>query len=123
MSKSLAAIALAALGLVALPASAACTYPRAPERIPDGATAKIEELVAAQKVVKQFDADIAAYTECLQKELDDAKAATPPPEPARLQEMEAMREKKHNAAVDEASSVAERFNEQVRIFKAKSKKE
>ncbi len=34
--------------------------------------------------------------------------------------MERIETQKHNAAFDQLNSVAERFNEQVRVFKAKS---
>jgi uncharacterized protein YfkK (UPF0435 family) len=39
----------------------------------------------------------------------------------RLTELRAMQAKKNNAAVDEVQAVADRFNEQLRIFKARDK--
>ena len=111
---------LAALG--ATGAQAACIYPRAPENIPDGSTATVEQMIAAQQAVKQFDADITAYNACLDMELQSL-LADPNLDEARRNELRAMQVKKNNAAVDEAQAVADRFNEQVRAFKAAQKKE
>ncbi|MEZ5498728.1 MAG: hypothetical protein R3E77_04760 [Steroidobacteraceae bacterium] len=104
-------------------AHAACTYPAAPESIPDGSTATMEDMLAAQKQVKQFDADITAYQNCLTLE-QQATLAEKGEEltPEQKQELENMLIKKQNAAVDDAQAVAARFNEQVRVFKEHSKK-
>lgn len=111
---------LAAFGAVT--ASAACIYPRPPENIPDGRTASYDEMVEGQKSVKAFDADVTAYNACLQMELD-ALLADPSLDDARRSEIGAMYVKKNNAAVDEVQSVADRFNEQLRAFKERSKKD
>lgn len=111
---------LAAFGAVT--ASAACIYPRPPENIPDGRTASYDEMVEGQKSVKAFDADVTAYNACLQMELD-ALLADPSLDDARRSEISAMYVKKNNAAVDEVQSVADRFNEQLRAFKERSKKD
>jgi hypothetical protein len=39
----------------------------------------------------------------------------------RLQELRAIQAKKNNAAVDEVTALADRFNEQLRAFKARDK--
>lgn len=122
MFKTAALFAVIVAGLAAVPAYAACTYPRAPDRLPDGASSTVEEMVAAQKLVRQFDADITTYTACLQTEVD-AASKDPAIDPERLKELDAMRLKKHNAAVDDAQALADRFNEQIRVFKARTKKE
>ena len=108
-------------GLAATAAQATCIYPRPPENLPDGATATYEEMVAAQTAVKQFDADIAAYNTCLAMELQ-ALLASGAIDDARRAELEAMQVKKNNAAVDEAQVVADRFNEQLRVYKERNKK-
>jgi hypothetical protein len=41
----------------------------------------------------------------------------------RLTELRAMQAKKNNAAVDEVQALADRFNEQLRIFKARDKQD
>jgi hypothetical protein len=108
--------------LAAGAAQATCIYPHEPETIPDGATASFDEMVAAQKAVKQFDADITAYNACLDMELQ-AMLADPGLDDARRSELAAMQAKKNNAAVDHVQSVAERFNEQLHAYQAVHKKD
>jgi hypothetical protein len=117
--KSLYFIAVA-VALSSGPVYAACTYPKAPESLPDGATATLEQMVAAQKAVKQFDQEITAYTSCIKLEHD----ATMSKDGEKMSEeqkaeMARVQVQKHNAAVEEDEALAARFNEQVKIFKAK----
>lgn len=115
-------IALATASLLAGIAGATCIYPRAPERAPDGNTATFEEMVAAQQAVKTFNEDISAYNVCLEMELKSLEQSGLYDE-ARLKELRIMQAKKNNAAVDEVETIASRFNEQLRIFKARDKKD
>lgn len=113
----------AAVSLTGAPAYAACTYPKAPDNAPDGNTATLEQMVAAQKAVKAFDQEIVAYTNCIKLEHD----ATISKDGEKLSEdqkaeMARVQVQKHNAAVEESESVAARFNEQVKIYKAKNAK-
>ena len=67
---------LAACACLAAPlAGADCAYPQKPAQLPDGNTASLEEMVAGQKAVRQFDADVTSFTKCLDeaaaKELTD----------------------------------------------------
>lgn len=107
---------LLAIGtLAAVPvAQAACTYPEE-IKIPDGATATKEQMVAGQQAVKDFIAAIDAYEVCLDEEekaLGDAVT----------EEQRQVHAKRHNAAEDAKLEVADRFNQQVRAFKAKADK-
>lgn len=113
-----AAVALLAAGS----AQAACIYPRVPERVPDGKTATYEEMVAAQKAVRQFDDDINSYNACLDMEMSAYEKSGQFDE-NRLEELRAMQAKKNNAAVDEVQALADQFNEQLRIFKARDKQD
>jgi uncharacterized protein YfkK (UPF0435 family) len=113
---TLALISLAAAGAV----QAACIYPRAPDNVPDGSTATYEEMAAAQKKVQQFNDDINAYNTCLDMEMVSLEKSGAYDE-NRLMELRAMQAKKNNAAVDEVQALADRFNEQLRIFKARDK--
>ena len=119
---SLTAVAALAAGN----AYAACSYPTAPEALPDGNTATLEEMVAAQKTVKEFDAAITAYTACLKLESDSTIAKIDQSDPkkadAQKKDLERMQIQKHNAAVEADEALATRFNEQLKTFKAKSKK-
>jgi hypothetical protein len=117
--KALLAIALTAA--LSGAAYADCPYPAAPTNLPDGRTATMEDMLAGQKSVKEYQKAIDAYVACIDKELDDAIAkggdSMKPQQKTDLQKMEAQ---KHNAAVDQEQSVADRFNEQVKAFKARS---
>jgi hypothetical protein len=103
-------------------AEAACIYPRAPDQLPDGSKATYEEMVAGQKAVQQFNTDINAYNECLDLEMQSLEQSGQYDE-NRLAELRAMQAKKNNAAVDEVQALADRFNEQLRIFKARDKQD
>jgi len=113
---TLAILALTAAGF----ANATCIYPRAPQRVPDGKTATYDEMVAAQKAVQQFNEDITAYNACLDMEMS-AYVQSGAYDENRLNELRLVQAKKNNAAVDEAQTVADQFNEQLRIFKARDK--
>jgi hypothetical protein len=121
---SLAALAALASGQ----AYAACTYPTAPDQIPDGNTATLEQMVAAQKAVREFDQAIGAYTACLKLESDAALAQVDSGQDdakkkeAQKKELERMQVQKHNAAVEADEALAARFNEQLKVFKTKNKK-
>jgi hypothetical protein len=121
---SMAALAALATGS----AHAACTYPKAPENIPDGNTATLDQMVAAQKAVRQFDQEIGAYTACLKLESDTAQQQVdkseddPKKKEEQKKELERMQIQKHNAAVEEDEALAARFNEQLKVFKAKNAK-
>ena len=118
--KALLAIAFTT-ALSAGTAYADCPYPAAPANLPDGRTATMEEMVAGQKVVKEYDAAIKGYVDCIDKELDASIAkggdSLKPQQKSDMQKVEAQ---KHNAAIDQLQSVADRFNEQVKIYKAKA---
>lgn len=92
-------------------AQAACNYPTEVP-VPDGRSATEAEMNAAGKAVKQYIADMEAYLTCL-----DAEQAALPPE-QQTEETKAVTVKRHNAAVDAMETMAARYNEQVRAFKA-----
>jgi len=101
------------------PAWAACNYPAAPAKLPDGATSSR----AGKKLVETYNNDMNAYLGCIKKEYDESvakQAATLTEE--QKQQMAARYTAKNDAAVDELQGVAARFNEQLRAFKAKSAK-
>jgi hypothetical protein len=108
-------------------AYADCSYPPPPDHLPDGNTATLQEMVEAQKTVKEYDKAINAYVACIQLERNDASAkmAKPGEKPTAEQkkamdDMERVEIQKHNAAIDQLQSVADRFNEQVKVYKAKN---
>ena len=110
-----------ALGAAAV-AQADCTYPRAPDKIPDGATASKDEMVAAKNDVSRYNNEMNAYLDCIKLEIQaipkDAKMSKD--DKAKAEAQEKLLDQKNNAAVDELQSVATRFNEQLKIWKAKN---
>jgi hypothetical protein len=102
-------------------AYADCSYPAAPLKLPDGASATLEEMIAGQKTVKEYDKAVKDYVDCIDKEVDQkitqAGDKLKPEQKADMQKVEAQ---KHNAAIDQLQSVADRFNEQVKVFKART---
>jgi hypothetical protein len=118
--KALLAIASMA-ALAAGTAYADCPYPTAPANLPDGRTATLEEMVAGQKSVKDYDAAIKTYVDCIDKELDDSiTKGGDQLKPQQKTDMQKVEAQKHNAAIDQLQSVADRFNEQVKVFKQRS---
>ena len=116
-----------ALGLLVIAASlstaayADCTYPRKPAKLPDGNTATRDEMVAANKLVKQYNADMTVYLDCIKTEYDGTTAKLPADATEdQKKQLATVYARKNDAAVDELQGVATQFNEQLRVFKAKT---
>lgn len=115
------AATLVLMGLTAV-ANAECLYPRAPTNVPDGRTATEEEMVKGMKAVKDYNAQVTAYLNCLDMQMQTDLSAVPadaPPE--TVEQIKAINAKRHNAAVEELEAHAARFNEQVKAFKTRDK--
>ncbi len=112
-----------ALGAAAA-AHADCTYPRSPDKIPDGATASKDEMVAAKNDVSRYNNEMNAYLDCIKLEIQaipkDPKMSKD--DKAKADAQEKLLDQKNNAAVDQLQQVASQFNEQLRIWKAKNAK-
>ncbi|HEV2272019.1 MAG TPA: hypothetical protein VGR92_21410 [Steroidobacteraceae bacterium] len=122
MKSLLAAVAIAAT-VLAPAAYADCSYPQAPSHIPDGSTATMAEMLAGQKAVQSYNEAMTAYLSCIKLERDSRVAAAGDKlTKKQKQELEAIEIQKNNAAVDQLHAVADQFNAQVKIFKAKDKK-
>ena len=110
-------------------AYADCSYPTPPDHIPDGNTATLQEMVTAQKAVKDYDKAINAYVACIQLERDAAIGGLAKPgdtptadQKKAIEDRRRVEIQKHNAAIDQLQSVADRFNEQVKVYKSKNDK-
>lgn len=104
-------------------ANAECLYPKAPAAMPDGATATEQEMIDGMKAVKEYNNQVTAYLSCLDMEMQariDAAGAEAPAD--QIAQIKAIQAKRHNAAVEELEAHAARFNEQVKVYKARSKK-
>ncbi|HVW71213.1 MAG TPA: hypothetical protein VHB68_19700 [Steroidobacteraceae bacterium] len=119
--KALYAIVALASVAVAPIVQADCTYPPPPAKLPDGNTATMQEMLDAKKMVSQYDKDINAYVACIKLENETAIAnGGDKLTKEQKADMERMVVQKNNAAVDQLQSIADRFNEQIRIYKAKN---
>lgn len=122
MKSLLAAVAIAAT-VLAPAAYADCSYPPAPNHLPDGNTATLAQMLAGQKAVQSYNQEMNAYLSCIKLERDSRVAAAGDKlTKQQKQEMEAILAQKNNAAVDQLHAVADQFNAQVKIFKARDKK-
>jgi len=114
---------LALTVMLAAAAQAECTYPKAPSNLPDGNTATQEQMVEGMKAVKAYNGAVTEYLNCLEQEMNARVEAAGPDAPAeQIEQIKAIHNKRHNAAVDELEQTATRFNEQVKTFKAREKK-
>ena len=113
-----------ALGLLlATAANAECTYPKEPSNMPDGATATQDQMVEGMKAVKEYNNQVTTYLSCLDEEMNARVEAAGPDAPAdQIEQIKAIHTKRHNAAVEELEAHAARFNEQVKVYKAREKK-
>jgi hypothetical protein len=117
--KTLFSAALLLGGALVLPqAHAACNYPIAPGKLPDGSVASREEIKAAKDQVVKYDADMNSYLVCIRSEFEAkvSKDATP----EQRAELERVRTQKEDAALAEVQDVVARFNEQLKAWKARS---
>ncbi|MFO7277879.1 MAG: hypothetical protein DIU56_012645 [Pseudomonadota bacterium] len=108
MKKAELCAALAAGLLLSHVARAECVLPPAPSKIPDGATATEQEMIAAMQTLKRYDGDVNVYLKCLEFEAKQNRLS------------KAEQDRRHNEAVAKLEKIAAQFNEQVRIFKSKS---
>ncbi len=124
--KALIPLALAiALG-TAVHAHADCIYPKAPDAPPDGNTATKDQMIAAKHDFDRYNGEMNAYLDCIKLEMDSASpkdtSKLSPDEKKKADEHQKMLVQKNNAAVDELQANVGRFNEQLKIFKAKNAK-
>ncbi len=89
-------VSIAVLWVAAATSAYACDRPAAPDTIPDGKTAAMEDMMAAKKAVDAFKSAMEEYLSC---EKSSAKL---------------------DAAQAELVKVADKFNAQVRAFKSKT---
>jgi hypothetical protein len=96
-------------------AHADCTPPSGSISIPDGATASRDQMVAAQRAVKEYDTAVKAYGDCLQHQLDAQVAGG-----GDRNQLAAEYDRMNNSEVLKLQKLAEKFNAELRIFKAKN---
>jgi hypothetical protein len=78
-------------------------------------------MMAVKKQVSDYDAAIGVYLDCIKKDTDDAIArGGDKMSDKQKEDLEHMESSRHNAAVAKLQDIADRFNEQVRAYKAKN---
>ena len=109
-----------ACSLAAAQANAACDYPAAPGKFPDGSQASKDEMLTAKKSVVKYNDDMTAYLTCIKSEFETKIAGMTNLTPEQKAEMEKVQNQKQTAALEEVTAVTDRFNEQLRAWKAKN---
>lgn len=107
MTRTKLCVTLVAGIVTSLPALADCTLPPPPSKIPDGATASKQEMITAMNTLKEYNGDVNVYLKCLDFEAKNSRIS------------ETDREQKNNSAVSQLQAIADKFNQQVRVFKSK----
>jgi len=113
-------IKLALIGLaLASAASIAdeCTAPTLPT-LPDGATASLEQMLAGQKAVKDYQAANTEYRTCLEPQVSAAEVAASGDSPGpELQETLKQLNDEYNASVSKEEELAIMFNTELHEYK------
>jgi len=91
-------------------AAAACENPAAVS-IPNGASSTMEQMLAAQGLVKTYQAAMTQFLACIDAELEAQGEKAP-------EEFKSLMVSRHNAAVAEMEGVAAAFNDQIKAYRA-----
>jgi len=115
MIKTLFSLAL----IFAAPLALACDYPAPPKELPDGATATKEEMLAGVKVIAAYQEQMTEYLSCI--EADQVVALQSLAEDDEKAETRSKNnfDKRYNAAVEDQTKAVERFNLEIRTYKAR----
>jgi len=106
--------------LAAAPVYADCPAPNDAIKIPDGATATKDQMLAAQHAIKDADAAIATFADCLRAE-QDAKIAAGGDKMTDADKLKISAEyvNRQNVEVEKLQKLADQFNVELRAYKAK----
>lgn len=126
MMRHTSLLALPLLLALGATAQADCVYPQAPQSLPNGGKATKDEMLVAQGAVKQYSKAVQeTYLACLETEKGASIAALDNMDPDYTQKkaaIESMHAKKHNAALDELTALADRWSQELKAFSAAQKK-
>ena len=106
--------------LAAAPTFADCTPPNNDVKIPDGTKATMDEMLAAKRAIQENNTAVETYNSCLKAE-QDAKIAAGGPDMKDEERVKISTEyaNRQNAEVEKLQKLADKFNVEVRAFKAK----
>ena len=97
-----------------------CATPSLPT-LPDGATATMDQMLAGQKAVKEYQAANSEYRACLDPQVSAAEVAAAGDSPS--EEATAALKKineEYNVSVSKEEELALKFNEALKAYKAKN---
>jgi hypothetical protein len=120
--KKLSCFLILAVGMASTAWAADCKVPDSPRKMPEGTTAKKEEMVAFNKLVAQYNENVNTYLVCIKTEYDGQLKSNPDAEEAAKKQFLERYTKKNDAAVDVAQEFVGKWNEQLRAFKAQTAK-
>lgn len=87
--------------------------------IPDGSQANESEMVAADKAAKQYMSDMQGYLDCLETDARANRQSNTGASKSEKSNRENVAVKKHNAAAEEMTAVAEEFRQAVADYEAR----
>lgn len=115
MTKMLVALAL----IFAAPLALACDYPTPPKELPDGATATKDEMLAGVKVIAAYQEEMTGYLSCIEADQIVAIQMLGDDDEDGKNRSKSNFDKRYNAAVDEQTKTVEKFNLEIRSYKAR----
>ena len=104
----------AAVVFAAGSAGAACNAPGPAPAIPDGSTATLDQMKAAQKEVQAYVNVLQTYQDCMEQAITEA------PKDMSPEDKQKMREQGNNA-VDQATALSAAYSAQAKLFTARPK--
>jgi hypothetical protein len=106
--------------LLAGTALAACVLPTPPAAVPDGKVATRAQMITAHTQTANYNSATNTYIACLDTaQLQFERQYGSVLAPAGQRDIAAMSNHMHNAAIDADQLVANKFNQQLRIYKAR----
>lgn len=97
-----------------------CAAPTVPS-MPDGTKSSMDEMLAGKEAVGAFQQDNSVYLSCLGKQMEEAKAkikSSSKNEAATIQADFNKLTEAYNTAVTAEETLAQKFNAEIRAFKA-----
>ena len=100
----------------------ACPVSIAPS-VPDGATASAEQMAAARGAFQAYDAATNSYAKCVDSAVARmTKQFAGVASGSDLQSLNTLGVRAHNTAIEQEQALADKFNEQIRLYKARHPK-
>jgi hypothetical protein len=100
----------------------ACPAATAPA-VPDGATASLQDMEAADTAFHAYDAATNSYTKCVDAAVERVgKQFTNVVDGADLEALTVFGTRAHNVAIDQEQTAVDQFNRQLQIYKAKHRR-